>query len=130
MALGALRPSLVAVALATSLIPAVGVAQARRAAPTTAVGVGAREYRFALYRASVPPGMVHFNLANRGEDGHDLVVLDRSGRQLARLGEVRPGHEASLSVRLAPGTYKLRCDLSDHAHRGMHTTIRVAAPSR
>lgn len=46
----------------------------RHGLPTTSVGVGAREYRLAAYRTSVPRGTVRFNLANYGEDGHDLVV--------------------------------------------------------
>jgi plastocyanin len=96
-----------------------------RERPATAVGVGAREFRFAVYRASVPKGTVRFNVTNRGEDGHDLVVLDRRGRELARSPEVRPGRQASVQVRLAPGSYRLRCDLADHAARGMQATIRV-----
>ena len=119
---GATRWLLLA-ALGAVLVAAAGAA-ARSRTPT-AVGVGAREFRFAVYRASVPPGTIRFNLTNRGEDGHDLVVLGRGGRQLARTGEVRPGAQATLSVRLAPGAYRLRCDVADHARRGMRATIRV-----
>lgn len=93
--------------------------------PATAVGVSAREYRFGVYRASVPRGVVRFNLANYGEDGHDLVVLDRAGRELARSQEVRAGQRTSLSVRLSPGTYRLRCDVADHARRGMRASLQV-----
>lgn len=129
MAPGAARSSLAGAALAAALIVAAGasapVAGARRARAATAVGIGAREFRFAIYRASVPAGGVRFNVTNYGQDGHDLVVLDRRGRALASSGEVRSGAQASVAVRLAPGTYRLRCDLADHARRGMHTTIRV-----
>ena len=105
-------------------LPAAG-AQARRRAPATSVGVSAREYRFAAYRTSVPRGVVRFNLANYGEDGHDLVVETAGGRDLARTGEVRSGRRATLQLRLAPGTYRLVCDLADHEARGMRTTFRV-----
>ena len=93
--------------------------------PPPPVGVGAREYRLAAYRTSVPRGLVRFNLANYGEDGHDLVVRDAAGRELARSGEVRAGKRATLQLRLAPGTYRLVCDLADHEARGMRTTLRV-----
>jgi hypothetical protein len=115
---------LLALAALAAALPA-AVAEAARKPPATAVGVGASEFRFSVYRASVPRGPVRFNLTNRGEDAHDLVVLDRAGNQLARSGEVRSGERTTLSIRLKPGTYRLRCDLADHAKRGMRTTIRV-----
>jgi plastocyanin len=68
---------------------------------------------------------VRFNLANYGEDGHDLVVRTRGGRDLARTGEVRAGKRATLQLRLAAGTYRLICDLADHEARGMRTTLKV-----
>ncbi|HET6448156.1 MAG TPA: hypothetical protein VFG31_03530 [Conexibacter sp.] len=104
---------------------ATGIADARRHAPTTSVGVGAREFRFSAYRTSAPRGVVRFNLANYGEDGHDLVVETRDGHDLARSGEVRSGRRATLQLRLAPGMYRLVCDLADHEARGMRTTFRV-----
>jgi len=114
---------LLVVALLT-LLPA-RAADARRHAPSTSVGVSAREYRFAAYRTSAPQGVVRFNLANYGEDGHDLVVETAGGRDLARTGEVKSGRRATLQLRLAPGTYRLICDLADHAARGMRTSFRV-----
>jgi plastocyanin len=114
-----------AAALTAALLALVATADARRRPPATAVGVGAREYRLAAYRASVPHGVVRFNLANYGEDGHDLVVRDGAGRDLARTGEVRAGKRATLRLRLTAGTYRLICDVADHEARGMRTTIRV-----
>jgi len=114
---------LVGAVLVTVLLAA--VAEARRHVPPTAVGVSAREYRFAAYRTSAPSGLVRFNLVNYGEDGHDLVVETRDGRELGRTGEVRSGRRTTLTLRLAPGTYRLICDLADHEVRGMRTTFRV-----
>ncbi|HKG38833.1 MAG TPA: cupredoxin domain-containing protein [Conexibacter sp.] len=112
-------------ALLLAAVFAARPADARRSLPTTSVGVGAREYRLTAYRTSVPRGTVRFNLANYGEDRHDLVVRTRGGRELARTAEVRAGKRATLQVRLGPGTYRLICDLADHEVRGMHTTLRV-----
>lgn len=113
--------------LAALLVAALTVASAdaRRRPTASSVGVGAREYRLAAYRTSVPKGVVRFNLANYGEDGHDLVVETRGGRDLGRTGEVRAGRRTTLQMRLAPGTYRLICDLADHEARGMATTLRV-----
>ena len=96
-----------------------------RPATSTAVGVSAREYRLAAYRTTVPRGLVRFNLVNYGEDGHDLVVRARHGREVGRIGELRSGKRATLRLRLAPGSYRLICDLADHEARGMVTTLRV-----
>jgi len=115
---------LLLVAALLAALPA-RAADARRHAPPTAVGVSAREYRFAAYRASAPQGVVRFNLANYGEDGHDLVVETPGGRDVGRTGEVRSGKRTTLTLRLAPGTYRLICDLADHEARGMRTTFRV-----
>jgi plastocyanin len=114
--------------LVTALVAAAllaDVAGARRSAPATSVGVGAREFRLAAYRSSVPHGVVRLNLANYGEDGHDLVVETSGGRRLGRTGEIKSGRNATLQLRLAPGTYRLVCDIADHEARGMHTTLRV-----
>ncbi|MGN6187676.1 MAG: cupredoxin domain-containing protein [Conexibacter sp.] len=100
-------------------------ADARRHAVSTSVGVSAREFRLAAYRTSAPRGVVRFNLANYGEDGHDLVVQTGDGSDLGRTGEVKSGRRATLTLRLAPGTYRLVCDLADHEARGMRTTFRV-----
>lgn len=110
-------------ALAAAL--AASGAGAARSPRTTAVGVGAREFRLAAYRARVPRGTVRFNLANYGQDAHDLVVETRGGRVLGRTGEVRSGRRATLALRLPPGSYRLVCDLANHEALGMRTTIRV-----
>ncbi|HEX7290904.1 MAG TPA: cupredoxin domain-containing protein [Conexibacter sp.] len=120
------RPGLLllVVALLAAAPLAVASADARRP-QTTSVGVSAREYRFAAYRTSVPKGLVRFNVANYGEDAHDLVVKTRDGRDVGRTGELRSGKRTTLQVRLRPGTYRLVCDLADHEVRGMRTTFRV-----
>jgi plastocyanin len=92
----------------------------------TAVGVGEREFRLAVYRTTAPAGVVRFDVANYGEDKHDFVVRDRRGREVATSGALRSGRRVVVSARLGPGTYRLRCEIADHARRGMRATIRVA----
>ena len=98
---------------------------------TTAVGVGLREYRVALYRSRVLPGRVRLNLENLGEDGHDLQVVGPSGPTSAVRGtspEVKPGARHTLTVTLKRrGLYRLVCTLGDHAARGMVSRLRVVS---
>jgi plastocyanin len=119
-----LASGVLVVALGAAALLAVA-ATAHSRAPVASVGVGAREFRLAVYRTVVPRGVVRLNLANYGEDRHDLVVQTRDGRELVRSGEVRAGRRASVQLRLAPGRYRLICDLADHEARGMRATLRV-----
>lgn len=122
--------SLAAVVLAAVLALAVQAAATPPAsggqpARSTAVGVSAREFRLTPYRTRVPAGEVRFNLTNFGEDAHDLVVRSASGRVLGRSAEVRAGARTVLRVRLGRGSFRLSCDVADHAQRGMRATLKV-----
>jgi plastocyanin len=95
----------------------------------TAVGVGEREFRISVYRPRLRPGPVRFNVANYGQDVHDLVVLAPGGRAVAGTGELRAGARVSVTARLTrPGRYRLLCTKADHAARGMTAALRVVRP--
>jgi plastocyanin len=122
----ALAALLAALALAAVLATSAAARRAAHRRPaSTAVGVGAREFRLAVYRTRVPAGVVRFNLVDYGEDRHDLVVRDARGRALATSGEIGPGGRVAVAVRLAPGVYRLSCEIADHARRGMRARIVV-----
>lgn len=122
---------LAGVALAALLAAAsLGTAAGAKPPRATAVGVSESEFRIAVYRASLPPGLASFNVSNAGEDAHDLVVRRADGRTVTRMGELRAGERAVVRARLTPGTYRLVCTLADHASRGMRATIRVKRPER
>jgi len=90
------------------------------------VGVGAREYRFGVYRHVVPRGAVRFNLHDFGEDAHNLMVFGPGGYRSAASPDVNPGADVSFQVRLARrGTYRLVCVKPGHATRGMRATLKV-----
>jgi plastocyanin len=102
--------------------PAPVVAAPARA---TAIGVGEKEFKVALYRTRVRAGALRFNVRNLGEDDHDLVVR-RAGRRIAGLSAIKPGATATLALTLGtPGRYQLVCTLADHEARGMRATLRV-----
>ena len=99
------------------------------AARPTAVGVGEREWRIALYRSHVPVGRVRFNVHNFGEDGHDLAVRNRRGKLLGAMPELEPAGSSRLTVRLRrPGRYTVFCSLEGHEARGMRSVLRAERP--
>ena len=94
-------------------------------APGTAVGVGAREFSFSVYRASVPAGHVRLNVRNFGEDAHDVQVFGRRDRSAVSPG-VGSGEDLTFTVRLRrPGRYRLVCTKPGHLAAGMRATLRV-----
>ena len=114
-----------AVLVIASALTACALAPAATARPT-AVGVGEREWRVALYRPAVPVGLVRFNVRNFGEDGHDLAVRNRKGRLRGRMPEIRPGTTGSLTVRLRrPGRFVVFCSLTGHEELGMKAVLRA-----
>jgi plastocyanin len=115
------------VVAAALLVAALPGAAAHSATPrSTAVGVSEREWRISLYRRTVSPGLVRFNVTNFGEDAHDLAVLAPDGRTLAQSPEIRSDRRHTLTVRLTrPGTYRLLCTKLDHPARGMRASLRV-----
>jgi len=102
-----------------------GTAPAAAIAPPARVQVAATEFNFALSRASIKSGRALVELANYGEDPHDLRMLRVGGTRVYRLGVVAPGASNVLSAKLLPGTFRLWCSIADHRARGMHATLRV-----
>jgi hypothetical protein len=98
-------------------------------APSPArVQVAADEFSFALSRQSLRSGAAIVQLANYGEDEHDLALRrNAAGARTYRLVSTRPGRVRDLELRLTPGRYTLWCTLADHRRRGMHATLVVRA---
>jgi hypothetical protein len=92
--------------------------------------VTATEFRLALSRATVRPGVVVVELLVAGEDPHDLALqrLDRRGRptgRTLRIPRVTPDGLGEGEFRLSKGTWRLTCTLPGHARMGMRATLRV-----
>jgi hypothetical protein len=102
-----------------------GTAPASALAPPARVQVAATEFDFALSRASIKSGRALVELANYGEDPHDLRLQRIGGSRVYTLGVVAPGDSNVLSAKLLPGTFRLWCSIADHRARGMHATLRV-----
>jgi plastocyanin len=82
----------------------------------------------------VAAGPVRIRVYNRGEDDHDLAVVDGSGREQSVY--LAPGTSGTLQVTLPPGAWKLYCSLfagspDSHEALGMAAVIRAKrAPAR
>jgi hypothetical protein len=87
--------------------------------------VGAKEFSLTVSRASIRSGPAVIELANYGEDSHDLRLRRVGGTRVYRIGTVTPGEVGELDARLLPGRFKLWCSVADHAALGMRTTLVV-----
>jgi hypothetical protein len=92
------------------------------------VAVDETEYAIQLSRPVVGAGEVTFNVYNRGEDDHDLAVVDANGA--LQVVDVPPRETRTLVAQLSPGTVKLYCSLfagtpGSHEALGMSTTLDV-----
>jgi hypothetical protein len=95
------------------------------AAAPARVQVGADEFRYALSRPSIKAGPAIVQLANFGEDEHDLRLQRIGGTRVYRVTTVRPGRVGELEARFLPGRFRLWCSLADHRARGMRATLLV-----
>ena len=87
--------------------------------------VVAREFSFSLSRTRLPAGSAILELANFGQDPHDLRLQRIGAKHIAGTPVVVPGARKELSVRLVPGRYLLWCSVADHRARGMRATLVV-----
>ena len=88
--------------------------------------VVAKEYSFGLSRSVVRSGPAVIELANFGQDPHDLRLQRVGARHIAGLGVVAPGARAELSLKnLPPGRYSLWCSVANHRALGMRATLIV-----
>jgi hypothetical protein len=114
-------------------IAVVGAAPARAAAPAPAPArllVQATEFKLSLSRATLAAGPAIVQLADNGEDPHDLklVRVDARGHVAGAPRAVplaQPGTVTEWTGRLSRGRWKLFCSLAGHERRGMRAFVRV-----
>jgi plastocyanin len=114
-----------------ALVAASLAAAALLAAPTPAaiaparVQVSAKEFFFALSRRTVVAGPAIVELANFGEDPHDLRMQRMGGGRLWKTPLVFPGAYKDLEVTLVKGRYRLWCSVGNHRQLGMQAVLTV-----
>ena len=112
------RAALLAALLASLAAPAQAKAPARML-------VEAREYHFTLSRTVLAAGPAIIQLADRGEDPHDLRLVRVGATRAAAIPQVVPGGLGEWRGRLTRGRWKLFCTLPGHEKLGMHAIITV-----
>jgi plastocyanin len=94
--------------------------------PPARVQIVAREFSLAPSRRRLKAGTALVELANFGEDPHNLRLQRVGGTKVYGLPVQQSGEVADLTVRLLPGTYRLWCSLADHRALGMRATLVVS----
>jgi plastocyanin len=97
---------------------------ARAPAPAR-MQVVAHEFSYSLSRTRLKAGAAVIELANFGQDAHDLRVQRVGARHIAGTPVAQAGSRAELTVKLAPGRYSFWCSVADHRARGMRATLIV-----
>jgi hypothetical protein len=105
-----------------------GALPAQAAAPLARLQVVAVEFHYRLSRVRVPAGPVRIELANFGQDEHDLTLQRVGSTTVYHVPKALSGQRRLLSLRLKPGLYNLSCSMADHAALGMHAQLRVLPP--
>jgi hypothetical protein len=103
----------------------VGFCAAPAEAAPSRLLVESREFNLVLSRSSVKPGTAIVQLANRGEDPHDLRWRRIRGRGSGKIAETLPGEVGEWEGRLRRGRYRLWCTLDGHRELGMRAVLRV-----
>jgi len=102
-----------------------GAVPADASAPLARVQVVALEFHYRLSRVRVPAGPVRIELANFGQDEHNLELQRIGSSRVYDVPSALPGRRQTVTFRLKPGLYELRCTMADHAMRGMTARLRV-----
>jgi hypothetical protein len=95
-----------------------------QAAPSRLL-VESREFNLVLSRSSVKAGDAIVQLANQGEDPHDLRLKRIGAPGSAAIAETLPGEVGEWEGRLRRGRYRLWCSLEGHRGLGMRAVLRV-----
>jgi hypothetical protein len=107
-----------------ALVLAVGAADTAAAAPARLLVEG-REYNLTLSRPQLRHGTAIIQLANRGQDPHDLALARVGGGRRYRIGKTLPGELGTWRGRLRPGRYRMFCTIEGHRGLGMRAVLRV-----
>lgn len=91
------------------------------------VQVTAQEFSLTLSRQSIKAGPAIIELANYGEDTHDLRIQQLGVKRAKAFGvpALAPGEVDDVERKLVAGRYRLWCSLADHRAQGMQAVLRV-----
>ena len=113
-----------AVLVAALAVP--GAGGAKKPVVPARVQVVAEEFSLTLSRRTIKAGPAVIELANFGQDAHDLVMRRSArGARTYRVKETLPEHQRVIRATVVPGRYLLWCSIADHRQRGMQVWLTV-----
>jgi len=116
-------------ALAAVAVAALAGAMPAMAAAPGRLQVTALEFEYRLSRPQLRSGRWSIiELANLGEDEHDLRMKRIGGTRTYGIKTVLPGQRRYLAAKLRVGRYNLWCSIANHKARGMRAQLRVLPP--
>lgn len=121
------RRAVVAALALFALVLAAGVAIARaKPVPPARLQVVAEEFSFSLSRQWIKEGQAVIELANFGEDGHDLRMRRLpAGKTIYKTPEIHPGRAGYIRAKLSAGRFVLWCSIANHRAEGMEANLTV-----
>ena len=108
----------------TTTAPSTSAQTTAPSAPKS-VPVAESEFKIELPSTSLTPGRYTFDLTNKGQAGHDLVV-DGPGVSDEKTPVIGSGKTAKLTVNLKSGTYDFYCSVPGHKQAGMDVKVDVS----
>jgi plastocyanin len=76
--------------------------------------------------ATLKAGTITFHIENEADDEEHSFAIEGNGVDVQLDAELQPGEEGTLTVELAPGTYRIYCPVEDHAEEhGMELEVTV-----
>jgi plastocyanin len=113
-----------AAALATLALAACGESEPAAEARDGEVTIELDDFLLRPQSVRASAGELTFDVVNKGRLGHNFRVRGRNGEPVA-IRTLLPGGQASETVRLAPGDYKMLCTVANHEELGMTGTLVV-----
>jgi uncharacterized cupredoxin-like copper-binding protein len=84
------------------------------------------EFKITTATTTLKAGSYTFDVQNKGQFPHDLLIATPDGSQIGKSTTIAPGSSATMQVNLSgPGTYTIWCDVDAHRAEGMQGTLTV-----
>jgi plastocyanin len=93
-------------------------------ASTLKVAADPSALKFDTSSLSAKAGKVTVDFNNPSAIGHDVVIEDQSGKELAKTNVIQQS-KATTTANLQPGTYTFFCSVDSHRQAGMEGTLTV-----
>ena len=137
-----MRPRALAALSAAVLLAACSGGTATPAPPASAINAQLVDWTINLDNATGKAGSITFNVANKGANTHEFVVVktDLAADKLPVTGnlvdesaftpvdeieDIEPNATPTLTVTLAAGHYVILCNIEEHYGKGMHADLTV-----